>query len=170
MNAASEYPTAALTYATNTHSIHTHLIPLMIGFSPFEERKGEGKVDHLQRLFLLWKTLLEICLRFAVATLATTTTVALAAACAQSLFLFLFPYLSLSVSLSALCRLFNMLWNCITFSKSALVVCLASCLVPAACCRLEISAFPCVCVWSVCVWMYDTFLKHTDTHSLLWVL
>lgn len=77
MNAASEYPTAALTYATNTHSIHTHLIPLMIGFSPFEV----GKQLHL---CLLWQTLLEICLRFAVATLATTTTVALAAASAQS--------------------------------------------------------------------------------------
>lgn len=147
MNAASEYPTAALTYATNTHSIHTHLIPLMIGFSPLEV----GKQLHL---FLLWQTLLEICLRFAVETLATTTTtVALAAACAQSvsLSLSLFPYLCLF--LSALCRLFNMLWNCITFSKSSLVVCLVLCLVPAACCRLEISASPCVCV---CV--YDTFL------------
>lgn len=160
MNAAREYPTAALTYVTNTHSIHTHLIPLMIGFSPFEVGK------HLH-LCLLWQTLLEICLRFAVATLATTTTttVALAAPSAQSLLLSLFPYYSLS--LSSLCRLFNMLWNCITFSKSSLVVCLVSCLVPSACCRLEISASPCVCV---CVWHLPLAHTYTNIHSLIWVL
>lgn len=106
----------------------------------------------LLHLHLLWQTLLEICLRFAVATPATTT-VALAAASAQSIPLS-FCLLS-SLSLLLLLSLFAACLICceiaLLFQRVHLRFARASCLVPSACCRLEISAFSYVCV---CVYVF----------------
>lgn len=167
MNAASEYPRAALTYATNTHSIHTHLLYHL--WLAFHLSKGKGMKERAGGAAAAASppTLANFAWNlFAICGGNTSNNNCCTCSSLCSVYSSLFLSLILSFSTPpplSLCRLLNMLWNCITFSKSSLAVC--SCLVSRACCLLPAGdkrLFMCVCV-RVCV-CCNTFLT---THIVI---